>query len=62
MSHDDILQVLEPAQRSAQKYIPYPRRKLSGWVVALLWLLRAYVLIAVPLVIYAFIKALLAGG
>lgn len=62
MSQDDILDVLEPAQRSTQKYIPYPRRKLSGWVVALLWLLRAYVLVAVPLVVYAFVKALLAGG
>ncbi len=62
MNQDDLLDVLEPAQRSAQKYIPYPRRKLSRSVVALLWLLRAYVLIAVPLVVYAFVKALLAGG
>jgi hypothetical protein len=61
MTQDDILDVLEPAQRSAQKYIPYPRRKLSRKVVGLLWLLRVYVIIAVPLVVYAFIKALRVG-
>lgn len=62
MTQDEILNVLEPAQRSAQKYIPYPRRKLGAWVVGLLWVLRVYVIIAVPLVVYAFIKALRAGS
>jgi len=37
---------------------PLPRRKLGPGMTALLWLLRLYVLIAVPLVVYAFIKAL----
>ena len=37
---------------------PYPQRKLGPGPLALLWLLRLYVLIAVPLVVYAFIKAL----
>ena len=37
---------------------PYPRRKLGTGMVAMLWLLRVYVVIAVPLVIFAFIKAL----
>lgn len=37
---------------------PLPRRKLSPSMLALLWLLRVYVLIAVPLVVYAFVKAL----
>ncbi|MGO9816752.1 MAG: hypothetical protein ACLPJJ_07200 [Acidocella sp.] len=61
MTQDEILQALEPAQRSAHKYRPYPRRKLSGTVLTLLWVLRVYVLIAVPLVVYAFVKALMAG-
>jgi hypothetical protein len=37
---------------------PLPRRKLGPVITVLLWLLRIYVLIAVPLVVYAFIKAL----
>jgi hypothetical protein len=36
----------------------FGRRKLSPGILALLWVLRIYVLIAVPLVVYAFIKAL----
>jgi hypothetical protein len=38
---------------------PLPRRKLGPGILALLWILRIYVMIAVPLVIYAFIGALL---
>ena len=37
---------------------PLPRRKLGPGVILLLWILRIYVLIAVPLVVYAFVKAL----
>ena len=37
---------------------PFSRRKLEPVLVLLLWLLRLYVVIAVPLVVYAFIKAL----
>jgi len=37
---------------------PYPQRKLGVGLVVLLWLLRLYVVLAVPLVVYAFIKAL----
>jgi hypothetical protein len=37
---------------------PLPRRKLSFGILLLLWILRLYVLVAVPLVVYAFIKAL----
>ncbi|HME80648.1 MAG TPA: hypothetical protein VKF82_01080 [Candidatus Eremiobacteraceae bacterium] len=36
----------------------FGRRKLSPGITALLWVLRIYVLIAVPLVVYAFVKAL----
>lgn len=37
---------------------PLPRRTLGPGVTALLWLLRIYVIVAVPLVIYAFVRAL----
>lgn len=41
-----------------KNYQPLPRRKLGPGIVTLLWILRVYVLIAVPLVVYAFVKAL----
>ena len=37
---------------------PLPRRKLGPGILTLLWILRIYVMIAVPLVVYAFISAL----
>ena len=37
---------------------PLPRRTLGPGLLVLLWALRIYVLIAVPLVIYAFVHAL----
>lgn len=37
---------------------PLPRRRLGPGVTALLWALRIYVMIAVPLVVYAFVRAL----
>lgn len=37
---------------------PLPRRKLGPGLVALMWALRIYVVLAVPLVVYAFIRAL----
>lgn len=37
---------------------PYPRRKLGTGTIVLLWALRVYVLVAVPLVVYAFLRAL----
>ncbi len=53
------LRALEPEQVSARRYAPYPRRQLGPGVRLLLWLLRIYVSLAVPLVIYAFIRAAL---
>lgn len=53
----ELLNALEPAQRSGQRYAPYPRRQWGKAVRLLLWALRIYVLLAVPLVIYAFAKA-----
>ena len=38
---------------------PYPRRKLTRGLIALLIALRVFILIAVPIVIYAFVRALL---
>jgi hypothetical protein len=37
---------------------PYPRRRLGAGTIVLLWILRVYVLVAVPLVVYAFLRAL----
>jgi hypothetical protein len=53
------LSALEPEQVSKRRYAPYPRRELGRGVRLLLWLLRIYVSLAVPLVIYAFIRAAL---
>jgi hypothetical protein len=55
------LSVLEPGQFSVAAKQPFPRRKLSGGVKALLVAMRIYVLIAIPIVVYAFVKALMAG-
>jgi hypothetical protein len=51
------LGALEPEQVSERRYAPYPRRALGRGVRVLLWVLRIYVSLAVPLVIYAFISA-----
>lgn len=51
------LRALEPEQVSGQRYAPYPRRELGRGVRLLLWVLRVYVSLAVPLVIYAFVRA-----
>jgi hypothetical protein len=51
-------QVLEQAQFSSAKQIPYPRRKLGGGTLALLVGLRIYVILAVPIVTYAFVHAM----
>ena len=40
---------------------PLPRRKLGPVTVTLLILLRLYVIAAVPIVAYAFVRALLAS-
>jgi hypothetical protein len=44
------------SKRAEQR--PFPRRKLGPGILTLLWILRIYVLIAVPLVVYAFVRAL----
>ena len=55
------LAVLEPSQLSTVTRAPLPRRKLGRGVVILLVLLRIYVLLALPIVAFAFIHALSAA-
>ncbi|HEY4926926.1 MAG TPA: hypothetical protein VII20_21155 [Roseiarcus sp.] len=55
-----LIGALEPDQLAAAKMRPYPRRNLGRGVLTLLILLRVYVAIAIPVVAYAFVHALLA--
>jgi hypothetical protein len=55
----DLSRALEPAQRVSATSQPLPRRHLTGGVLALLVLLRVFIFISVPIVIYAFVHALL---
>jgi hypothetical protein len=54
-----LIGALEPGQLTAAKQRPLPRRTLGRGALALLILLRAYVVIAIPIVLYAFVHALL---
>jgi hypothetical protein len=60
MSFDEIA-ALERDQLAVEKQRPLPRAKVTRGVKLMLLALRIYVLIAVPVVIYAFVHALLAG-
>lgn len=61
MSYDPALvRALEPDQLVAATMRPYPRRKLTRGVLALLIALRVFIVTAIPIVIYAFVHALLA--
>jgi hypothetical protein len=60
MAHDPcLIAALEPDQLAAATEKPLPRRVLGRGTLALLILLRIYVVIAVPVVGYAFVHALL---
>jgi hypothetical protein len=60
MSYDPaLITALEPDQLVAATMRPLPRRKLGRGVLALLVVLRVYVVIAIPIVAYAFVHALL---
>ena len=52
---------LEAGQRTAESERPLARRILGRGTLGLLILLRIYVVIAIPIVVYAFIHALLAS-
>ena len=61
MQYDsELIGALEPDQLSTATAHPLPRRSLGRGVVALLVLLRVYVFVAIPIVGYAFVHALLA--
>jgi hypothetical protein len=53
-----LIGALEPSQLTEATAHALPRRKLGRGTVALLVALRIYVLIAIPIVGYAFIHAL----
>ncbi|MGH7038712.1 MAG: hypothetical protein ACREE4_07150 [Stellaceae bacterium] len=55
-----LLDALEPSQLTAVSQRPLPRRSLGRGALGLLIALRLYVLIAIPIVGYAFVHALLA--
>ena len=60
MSFDpNLVDALEPSQLTAATSIPLPRRRLGRTTTALLIALRVYIFIAVPIVCYAFVHALL---
>lgn len=54
-----LISSLEPDQLVAATMRPLPRRKLSRGVLTMLIVLRVFIAIAIPIVIYAFIRALL---
>ncbi|HEY5105933.1 MAG TPA: hypothetical protein VII73_04065 [Caulobacteraceae bacterium] len=59
MNYDpELIGALEPGQFTAVLSQALPPRKLGRGVVALLFALRTYVIIAVPTVGYAFAQAL----
>lgn len=53
---------LEPGQLTEARRARLPRRKLGRGTVFLLYALRVYVLLAIPVVVYAFIRALQTGS
>jgi hypothetical protein len=54
-----LLGALDPDQICASTTRPLPRRVLSRLELTLMAALRVYVLIAIPIVIYAFVRALM---
>jgi hypothetical protein len=63
MPHDPALtSALETDQLTAATQQPLPRRRLGRGTIALLILLRVYVVVAIPIVAYAFVQALLHGS
>jgi hypothetical protein len=58
MSGHDLRQALEDAQLAAAKQTKLPRRVLGKGTMALLILLRVYVILALPVVAYAFVHAI----
>jgi hypothetical protein len=60
VSYDpNLIDALEPGQLTAATEVALPRRKLGRTTVIMLIALRVYIFIAVPIVGYAFVHALL---
>ena len=57
--HHAPIAALDPAQITAATQQALPRRRLGRGTMSLLILLRVYVVIAIPIVCYAFVHALL---
>lgn len=57
----ELIEALEPGQLSADTERPLPRRRLGRGILALLIVLRIYVAVAIPIVAYAFFRALFAS-
>jgi hypothetical protein len=55
----ELLEALDPDQRQSALQTRLPRRQLGPGILALLWTLRIYVLLAVGVVVYAFLRSLL---
>jgi hypothetical protein len=56
------VEVLEATQLAAAAKAPLPRRVLGRGTLALLIALRVYVFVAIPIVAYAFVHALLTAS
>jgi hypothetical protein len=56
---DDVdVSVLDPDQRSSELAKDLPRARLAPAVIIALWVLRIYVIVAIPLVVYVFVRSL----
>jgi hypothetical protein len=59
MTYDpNLISFLEPSQLSTATACPLPRRAVGKGTMALLVLLRLYIVVALPVVGYAFVHAL----
>jgi hypothetical protein len=58
VNDSDLIRVLDTGQLTANTQTKLPRRKLGRGELSLLIALRIYVLVAIPIVGYAFVHAL----
>ena len=52
------ISALDPDQRTSELAKDLPRATLAPGTVVALWVLRIYVIIAIPLVVYVFLRSL----
>ena len=58
MDNQELIRALDAKQLTAITRRPLPRRRLGRGELGLLLLLRVYVIVAIPIVGYAFVQAL----